>query len=66
MATTSGGTVKSDHTQMRRRGLWRSGVALMSWSGWNDNGWGGGKIEGQGGPVEKKKEDQRKFLGRKG
>ncbi len=36
---------------MRGRGLWESGAALMSRSGWNDGGWRGSKIEGQRGPV---------------
>jgi len=29
MAAASRGTVKSDHAQVRRHGLWRSGASLM-------------------------------------
>ncbi len=38
MAAVSGYDVKSDHARVRRRGLWRSGAALMSGDGWNADG----------------------------
>jgi len=53
MATASGGTAKSDHARVRRRGLWRSGAAWMSGSGCNVGGRRGEKIENQGRPAEK-------------
>jgi len=60
MAAASGGTVKSDHVQVRRRGLWWSGAALMSEDGWNADGGRGERIKGQGG-SEEEVEDQRDF-----
>jgi hypothetical protein len=53
MAAASGCTMKSDHARVKRHGLWRSGAALMSGNGWNDDRWGEGKMEGQGGPGRK-------------
>ncbi len=34
----------------------------MNGSEWNDDGWGGGKVEGQGGTADDQ-EDHKKFLG---